>query len=72
MNQVEFEKRRVAQCKAVLATSSSRTIKIIELIELLLEFEPSRYIVLPAFFVAALESPMGRLLTSPCVEDKEP
>ena len=51
MNQVEFEKRRVAQVKAIGTTSSNRTMKIIDLIELLLECDPSDIVVLPSCFV---------------------
>lgn len=80
MNQVEFEKRRVAQIKAFNVMSGNQTMKIIDLIELLLEREPSELIVLPGYFMAALENPgkfgsisslqyPGRLLPSSRTEE---
>lgn len=55
MNQGEFEKRRTAAIKAIDATVDDRTIKIIDLVELLLKREPSELVVLPGRFVVALE-----------------
>lgn len=51
MNQVEFEKRRAAMVKAINAFSENRTIKVIDLIEVLLKRNPSDIIVLPGCFI---------------------
>lgn len=51
MNQVEFEKRRAAMVKAINAFSENRTIKVIDLIEILLKCDPSDIIVLPGCLI---------------------
>lgn len=55
MDSGEFEKRRTAAIKAIDATVDDRTIKIIDLVELLLKLNPSELIVLPGRFVVALQ-----------------
>lgn len=54
MDQGEFEKRKTAQIKAIFAMSKVRMIKIIDLIEFLLERDPSELVVLPDCFVRSL------------------
>jgi len=47
MDQGEFENRRAANVKAIKAMSDVRFMKIIDLVDLLLDQDPSRIVAVP-------------------------
>lgn len=74
MTQMEFEKRRLAQVRVCGAMSNDRTMKIIDLIDLLLEREPDVLIVVPGNFLKRIEQPsacIGRPLALPRMEESQ-
>ena len=71
MEQGEFEKHKESQVKAIRAMSNIRFMKVIDLIDLLLEQDPSRIVAVPGeLFRGGSHNTQEGLPRSPDQKDK--